>query len=65
VDVYPEALAIPDPTSKLVPFLLAAVGERADTSTVYEMLRLNPSLFADLKFESKNSNISTVPMETL
>ena len=41
---YPEGLNIPGPSTKLVPFQLAAWGTKTDLNTLFETLRTNPAL---------------------
>lgn len=55
VQVHPEGLAHLDPTCNLFPFLLAAQGEPSDLNTVYEVLRVNPSVLSDLQEGNLNA----------
>ena len=43
-EAYADALSIPDVRNGLLPFLQAAVGERADCSTILDLLRKDPSM---------------------
>lgn len=45
---YSESLSERDPIQKLPAFLLAAVGDQADTSTIYELIRWNPNALDSL-----------------
>jgi len=48
VNAYPEALSIPDPQSKLLPCLLAAVGERGRVENIFGLMIMRPNLIASL-----------------
>lgn len=43
IEAYPESLCLPDRSSRLYPFMLAASRVNCDISLVYEILRLNPN----------------------
>jgi ankyrin repeat protein len=47
LEAYPDALSHKDVTTHLLPFLQAAVGPRADTGTILELLRKDPSVVRD------------------
>lgn len=49
VEVHPDSLACLDTATSLYPFMLAAQGEVSDLSTVYQILRLNPSVMCDVR----------------
>lgn len=44
VNCYSDALGLPDSKTNLPPALLAAVGAKADLTTVFEIIRTDPSL---------------------
>jgi ankyrin repeat protein len=44
VEVYPEAVTIPDPQTGLFPFQVASLGAISDLTTAYELLRRHPSM---------------------
>ena len=44
IQCYPEALCIPDSRTGLVPFQIAATTTAVDLTTVFEVVRYNPSL---------------------
>ena len=44
VDTYPDALMLQDPITKLYPFMLAATIEKGECTTIFELLKSNPSL---------------------
>jgi len=48
VNAFPGALSIPDTQSKLIPCLLAAVGERARVETIFGLMIMRPNLIATL-----------------
>jgi hypothetical protein len=55
LEAYPDALSHKDVQTNLHPFLQAAVGPRADTGTILELLRKDPSVVRDA--------ISVVPQD--
>ena len=50
ITCYPDALGVVDLKTGLAPFQLAAQGPKSDLSTIFEVIRTNPSL---LKAEVK------------
>ena len=48
LEAFPGAVAVLDPETKLLPCLLAAVGERARVNTVFGLMVLRPDLIAAL-----------------
>lgn len=42
--VYPDAMVLHDPVTNLYPFMLAATVKRGDCTTIFQLLRSNPSL---------------------
>jgi ankyrin repeat protein len=48
VEAYPEALAIPHPSTSLYPFMLAAEDNHDNVEMVYELLRHTPSLMGEI-----------------
>lgn len=44
MDAYPDAIMLPDRPTGLYPFMLAAVGDNADPTTIFELLVANPAL---------------------
>jgi hypothetical protein len=44
VQAYPDGLSMADTETGLYPFMLAAVGDKADCSTIFDLLRHDPSL---------------------
>ena len=44
ISCYPEALGIPDCQTGLLPFQIAAMGANPDLTTIFEVIRTNPSL---------------------
>ena len=44
VQTYPPAVTVPDPQTRLYPFMALAVDERAPLTAVYSVLRLCPEL---------------------
>jgi len=49
---YPEGLNIPGPSTKLVPFQLAAWGTKTDLNTLFETLRTNPALLGGVNMSA-------------
>lgn len=45
---FPGAVAIPDPETKLISCLLAAVSDRSTVATIFCLMREMPNLIADL-----------------
>lgn len=45
---FPDALAIPDPATNLIPCILSAVGDGARVGTIFALMAQRPNLIADL-----------------
>lgn len=48
VQAYPDGLSMADTETGLFPFMLAAVGNKSDCSTIFELLRHDPTLVVEL-----------------
>ena len=48
VDAYLDALSIPDPSTRLIPCLLVAVGERSRVGTIFGLMIERPNLIVEL-----------------
>jgi len=48
---YPEGLHVPGPSTKLVPFQLAAWGTKTDLNTLFECVREHPSMLSSVNLD--------------
>lgn len=52
---YPDALCVVDCKTQLAPFQLAAEGPKSDLSTIFEVIRTNPSVLKDVPVDKENT----------
>jgi ankyrin repeat protein len=61
IAAYPDAVSLPDRSSKLYPFMLAAsCGLDMDVTSTYEILRLNPCLIENLCKRSESQQLHAI-----